>query len=485
MWPFRTKTRSAGTAMKSMALLMGMSSYRGTGQGASYDVLAHEGYAINAIANACINRIANSIASIDRKLYKKTKGGKLTLIDNHALLDLLARPNPSMSGDEFMRALISYRQIGGNAYIYGNGIDPNSRNSKPPSELQLLMPGKVKIEKPKPDAILRMFPLSYEYKPDASAPANIYPVDPITGRSAILHLKTFNPIDPWLGMPPMLAAAYSLDINNGSHKWNKKLIDNDCRPAGALVMTGKDGASSSMTETQFTRLKEEVEESFSGPNNAGRPLILEGGLDWKQLSANPKDMDFGKGLDSSARDIGLVFGVPAQLLGIPGSSTYANFEQANLGFWTDTVLPLNDLILDALNRWLVPLYGDNLVLKYDPETIQALEPLRKAKADRIKESNYLTMNEKRKAMGHDDLVNKEAGTALLLDGRGILLGEDGTVISLTATQVDPNLEAAPGTPPAKLPAKPAKVPPEKFIAMLIEAKYDQERIERLAKLIYG
>ena len=71
--------------------------------------------------------------------------------------------------------------------------------------------------------------------------------------------------------------------------WNKALLDNSARSSGALVYSA-DGAN--MTNQQFDRLKEEVEQAFQGPVNTGRPILLEGGLDWKPLFMSPKDMDF-------------------------------------------------------------------------------------------------------------------------------------------------------------------------------------------------
>ena len=122
-----------------------------------------------------------------------------------------------------------------------------------------------------------------------------------------------------------------------------------------------------------------IDEQFSGAGNAGRPMLLEGGLDWKEMSLNPKDMEFLEGKHSAARDIALAFGVPPQLLGIPGDNTYSNYERgqarlldghrpaaARLDRWT------------RFNRWLTPLYGDDLFLWYDEEMIPALEPLRQA-----------------------------------------------------------------------------------------------------------
>jgi len=466
MWPF-TRKDATPQGQKSAAFLLGMGQGKGTLTGAGFTQLSTEGYGQNAVVNACINKIANAIASIDRRLYQK-KGSKLVLLETHPLLDLLDKPNPTQSGDEFTRALIAYRQIGGNAYIRGAGINYLSKKSKPPTELTLLNPGQVKVE-PSKDSY---FPKWFEFKPDAST-VYTYPVEKISGRSEILQLKTFNPLNPWYGLPPMLAAAYGIDINNASQKWNKKQLDNDCRPSGALTVKAADGKPAMITDDQYQRLQEMIDNTFSGSNNAGKPLLLEGGLEWQQMSMTAKDMDFMEAMNTSARNIGLVFGVPPQILGIPGSQTFANYEQANLSFWTDTVLPLNELLLDAYNRWLIPFYGDDLVLKYDHDSIDALEPIRKQKADRIKEANYMQIGEKRKAMGHDSLKNKEINDSLLLDGRGILLGMDGQVISLAG---------APVTPPEPT-ADPMAA--AKHQEWLESQGYTKERAERLTKLIYA
>jgi HK97 family phage portal protein len=428
--PWKTKKAEvAQTKGASFMLSMGPGSYLAVQ--AQYKDLATEGYLYNSIANACINRIATSIASVEPHLYKRTKGGKLEKVESHPLLDLLENPNPAQSGKEFMEWLVSYFYVGGNAYIYGNrGI---TGKLKQPTELQLLNPGQMKVQ---PGSGL--FPSYYEYRPRPQQDAIRYSVDQNTGYSPVLQLKTFNPLSPWEGISPMMAAAFGIDIFNSGNKWNKRLLDNDARPSGALVVKNADGSAQTLSEEQYQRLKEMIDQQMSGGSNAGRPLLLEGGLDWKEMSVNPKDLDFLNGKNSAATDIGLTFGVPSQLIGIPGSSTFANYEQAMLAFWTDTVIPRLCFILEALNRWLTPLYGDDLYLWYDEEMIPALEPRRKEKADRINNSNYMTTNEKRRAMGLDDV---EGGDAILVPFNQIPLD----LISESTRLQEPG---APGAPPA-------------------------------------
>lgn len=474
MWPFRRKAVTQAVSLKSASFLLGMGTGRGTLNAATFDRLAAEGFSQNAVVNACVNKIASSIASVEPTLYQK-KNGKLVKVEQHPLIDLMENPNPTQSGKEFFRYLVSYYLTGGNAYVFGNGINPQVGKPKPPTELQLLNPGKVKIE-PGP----ALFPKQFEYKPDPIKPTTVYPVEQVSGRSAVVQFKTFNPLNPWYGLPPMLAAAYGIDIHNGGNRWNKSLLDNDGRPSGALIVEGTDGKPATLTDDQYLRVKEMVEAQYSGAGNAGRPLLLEGGLKWQQMSTNPKDMDFLKAKDSSARDIGLVFGVPSQLLQIPGDSTFANYEQATLSFWTDTVIPLFCVLLEGFNRWLTPLFGDDLYLWYDEDSIAALEPRRKEKFARITSANFMTIDEKRRALGMDDFPHK-LGKALLLEGRGVLLGEDGSIVALaTNTNTDPGQDPL-VNPDAVPPADPAA----KHKAWLLGQGYTAERAERLTKLAYG
>ncbi|MEA3035393.1 MAG: hypothetical protein QOH04_1155, partial [Sphingomonadales bacterium] len=116
-------------------------------------------------------------------------------------------------------------------------------------------------------------------------------------------------------------------IHNAATKWNKALLDNAARPSGALVYAPGDGAV--LADEQYDRLKGEIEESFSGSANAGRPMLLDGGLKWQAMSLSPADMDFVGLKAAAAREIALAFGVPPMLLGLPGDATYANYQEAN------------------------------------------------------------------------------------------------------------------------------------------------------------
>jgi HK97 family phage portal protein len=167
----------------------------------------------------------------------------------------------------------------------------------------------------------------------------------------IIHIKGYNPVDDHYGSGCLSAADQAIATHNAAAGWNRALLENAARPSGALVYDA--GAGGGLSTDQFDRLREELDHAFAGGANAGRPLLLEGGLKWQSLSMSPADMDFAALKAAAARDIGLAFGVPPMLLGLPGDATYNNYKEANKALWRLTLLPLAAKLLAALQEGLV------------------------------------------------------------------------------------------------------------------------------------
>lgn len=355
--------------------------------GRSYFSFAEEGYIKNVIAFRAIHMIATAVASIPLILNRVTNNGK-SQIKTHPLLKLLNTPNPMLSKSEFIEGIVTYRLISGNSYV----LMIESQNSKP-KELYLLRPDRVEIIPDKSN-----IPYIYRYRAENSS--YDFKVDKLTGRSSILHLKTFNPLNDLYGLSPIEAAAYSIDQHNQAGAWNQAMLQNGARPSGALIVqSAKDGSGGHLSSEQYMRLKEQIESYYTGAKNVGRPILLEGGLDWKEMSLSPKDMDFIKSKNSSARDIALAFGVPPQLLGIPGDNTYSNLVEARLSLWEQTILPTLENIISHFNSWLVPKFGNDLCLSYDKDAIEILIEKRQKLWQYVQNASFMTLNEKREAFG--------------------------------------------------------------------------------------
>jgi HK97 family phage portal protein len=343
-------------------------------------VFAREGYAKNAVAYRCVRMIAEAAASAPLKVGP----------GDHPLARLLARPNPEQTGIELWEAFYGHLQVAGNAFLQAAQLD-----EAPPSELYVLRPDRMSVI-PGADG----WPVGWEHR--VGPQVKRFERDPVSGEAPILHLKIFHPSDDWYGLSPMEAAGFSIDIHNAGGAWNKALIDNAARPSGALVFSGAGGADR-LSEEQFRRLKQELEDMHVGAANAGRPMLLEGGLDWRPMSLSPSDMDFIEARYSAARDIALAFGVPPMLLGIPGDNTYSNYREGNLAFWRQTALPLAQKAARGIEAWLGDRWPEAgpAAITVDAEAVPALAVEREALWARLASAEFLSADEKRRMAGVD------------------------------------------------------------------------------------
>ena len=342
----------------------------------NYEALAREGFARNPVAYRCVRLIAEAAASVPLVVFEAGRRSP-----NHPLMRLLERPNPEQGLPDLLEAFFGGLQTAGNGYLEAVQDDQGQ-----PFELYALRSDRMKVV---PGA--RGWPEAYDYSVGGR---NVRLTRLADGWMPVLHLKLLNPLSDYYGFSPLEAAAFAVDVHNASGAWNKALLDNAARPSGALVY----GGGERLTDDQFERLKAELTETHSGTAAAGRPLLLEGGLDWKPMSLSPADMDFIDGKHAAAREIALAFGVPPPLLGIPGDNTYANFKEANSAFWRHAVVPLTERLARALTGWLGAQFA-NVRIGCDLDAVPALAPEREALWARLEAATFLTPEERRQMAG--------------------------------------------------------------------------------------
>ena len=345
----------------------------------NYEALAREGFARNPVAYRCVRLIAEAAASVPLVVFEAGRRSP-----NHPLMRLLERPNPEQGLPDLLEAFFGGLQTAGNGYLEAVQDDQGQ-----PFELYALRSDRMKVV---PGT--RGWPEAYDY---SAGGRNVRLTRQADGWMPVLHLKLLNPLNDYYGFSPLEAAAFAVDVHNASGAWNKALLDNAARPSGALVYGGGEGGER-LTDDQFERLKAELTETHSGTAAAGRPLLLEGGLDWKPMSLSPADMDFIDGKHAAAREIALAFGVPPPLLGIPGDSTYANFKEANSAFWRHAVVPLTERLARALTGWLGAQFA-NVRIGCDLDAVPALAPEREALWARLEAATFLTPEERRQMAG--------------------------------------------------------------------------------------
>ena len=349
--------------------------------------LIRTGFAGNPVGFRAVKMIAEAAAALPILLQDET-----TRYENHPVLDLISRPNPLQGRAELFEALFGQILLTGNGYVEAVGGETGV-----PLELHVLRSDRMSLV-PGADG----WPVAYDY----TVGTKKHRFNVAEGVSPICHIKSFHPLDDHYGLSPLQATAQALDVHNSASAWSKALLDNAARPSGAIVYKGGDGEGT-LTADQYDRLLAEMEAYHVGVRNAGRPMLLEGGLDWKPMGLSPSDMEFQETKAAASREIATAFGVPPMLLGILGDATYANYQEANRAFYRLTVLPLVTKVVASVGHWLSGFTGEPVTLKPDLDQVPALSAERDQQWARVSTADFLTADEKRAILGLPKLTEDD------------------------------------------------------------------------------
>jgi HK97 family phage portal protein len=335
----------------------------------AYDRAIAEGFLANPIAQRSVRLLAEGIGQ-----------APLQCSDPR----LAALVTATSAGQSLVETLAAHLLLHGNGYVQilkdAAGV---------PVELFALRPERVQV-------VLdhKGWPCGYDYT--VAGHATRLPLEDEDGWPSVIAIRAMHPLNDHCGAGALEAAWQAVLIHNAATAWNRALLENAARPSGALVYETGDGAT--LAHEQFERLKRELDIAFSGAANAGRPMLLDGGLKWQSMALSPADMDFATLKSAAARDIALAFGVPPMLLGLPGDNTYANYREANRALWRLTLLPLAEKLFAALREGLAPWFPE-AQLGIDLDLVPALSEDRERLWSQVSEADFLSRAEKRQMLG--------------------------------------------------------------------------------------
>lgn len=371
-----------------------------------------EGYRKNATVYSLVNIITKAATTIpfqvyekqsenDLKRYKALTSGTLDsstmyqakMLQKNALVEikdtalhqLLDRPNAAQSYNSWLTELIAFGKLTGNRYVYGIGPD-NGPNQGKYTELYILPSQVVEIVSNGIMQPVKEYRIEYNgnYSMDADC---------------VLHIKDFNPYydgtgSHLYGQSPLRAGLRSLTTNNEAVTTGVKYLQNQTA-RGVLMSEEGD-----LNEVQAQQLKDKFRQQYQGSNNGGDVIITPKKLSWVNFGLNASDVSLIEQYNASIKDICNIFNVPVQLLNNTEASTYNNMKEAKKALYQNAVIPELVKLRDELNRWLVPMYGDNLYLDFDFTAVPELQEENDKVVQQLSSAWWITPNEKRAVMNY-------------------------------------------------------------------------------------
>lgn len=333
--------------------------------------------------------IAQEVSKIEFELYTVgLSAGEIVYnpVVSHPLLDLLDNPNPETTKNDFIYTVQSHKKLSGDAFL----LKIKGKSGKTEA-LRYLPPDKIILNLRPPTATDPTVIESYRYQDNIDGNK----IDVIYQPEEIIHFKKPNPNNAFRGLGAVEALAETIDLDNLTTETTKKFFENGAITNFVLSTEAK------VTDEQLKRLRAELRSSASGPSNAYKALILGGGLKPVDVSYSNKEMEFLGQLEWYRDKIMYGFGNTKASLGILEDVNRSTNQSAIVEWQRNTVKPDMEAIVNTLNEFLVPEFGDNLVLGFcdpvpedrsdDIAEVQALYPL-----------GILTLNEAR------EMINLES-----------------------------------------------------------------------------
>lgn len=305
--------------------------------------------AYNGWVFAAVNAIAQKVASIDLKLYKritKNKQIELELVTEHESLSLLYNVNDFYTFYDLVESTQVYLELVGEAYWV---ILKDSSGKY--QEMWPLRPDWVKIVPDKNEYIK-----GYYYSPGGDESSKVF-----FEKDDIIPFKYFNPTNPYRGRGSVQAAAMEIDIDTFSAEWNRSYFFNAGIPSLLITTDKKPG------DDEITRFLESWKSKFTGRGNQHKIAFLSGGAKAELLSPSARDMDFSEQRRLMRDSILAFFSVPKAILGITEDVNRANAEAADRSFLKNTILPKMIKFTAHLNEFYLTKFDSERALVFQFE----------------------------------------------------------------------------------------------------------------------
>lgn len=282
---------------------------------------------------ACVTILSQTIASLPMTICKRLPDGGNEIAEDHYLFPILH--------DNFNEEQTSYeaREMGiGHLKLRGNWYNFKEYNGAGQIiGIWPLNPQGMKVDRSSDGQIW------YQYTP--SSDERMANRMRVFSSGEIWHVKGFSK-NGLTGLSTVSYARESMGLSQALSDFSAQFFGNKAVPGNVIRHPGQ------LNTTARGNLRESLEAYASSRRH--KTLILEEGMEWKNVGISNVDAQYLEISGAQVRDIARWFNVPLILLQEPDkTSTYASAEQFMLSFVVHTITPIVARVEASANRSLL------------------------------------------------------------------------------------------------------------------------------------
>jgi len=257
---------------------------------------------------ACVNLLSGTIASLPIMIYRTDANGIRTEARDHPLYRVLrSSPNADQTAMDFWEGGVVRLELAGDLIAE---IDRSGQR------IVALSPINNPTVSRRPDGSIRYRWTQFGVSRDEP-------------QENVFHVRGFGG-DPLGGMSTLSYGRQIFGLAKAENVAAQRTFANGLKPSGVVTF------DKFLTHEQRGPIQADIETKYAGAMNAGRPMVLEGGSTWTQVSITPEDAQMLQSRAFSIEEVCRLFGVPPFMIGHnEKSSGYpASLEQQMILFST-------------------------------------------------------------------------------------------------------------------------------------------------------
>lgn len=276
---------------------------------------------------SCVRVLAESVGMLPCSLYEQLDRGNRRAVRERLNKLLSTKPNNYMTPQEFWELLIACLCLRGNFYAY---------KVKALGEVVELLPLEPSSVTPE---------LNSKWEPEYQVTFPDGKRDTLT-QDDIWHVRIFT-LDGLTGLSPIAYAKQAVGLGLATEEHGSRLFGNGAVTSGVLQ------TDQYLKDDAYERLKTDFENRHQGLANAHKPMILEMGLKWQQISMTSEDAQFLETRKFQLEEICRIFRVPLHMIQNTDRATFNNIENLGIGFINYSLVPYLTRIEQRINVGLV------------------------------------------------------------------------------------------------------------------------------------
>lgn len=351
--------------------------------GGTFQTLSRDFYEKNSLIYSCVKELATSAAE-PQLIVEVRDGHDWVQNDKHPLALLLAKPNPRTTAYQFWHDVTMFQSIAGEMYY--------EKERSRAGRVVALWPVRPGMVKPILIGEQRKELTAWRITFATGKTTDMKPAD-------IIQFKHSHPRNELEGLSPLEVVVRMAGLDNVLTDYVGAFFENGAIPFGLLTTKQR------IDEAEVKRIRKVFKDQYGDERWHNVMILDEQQANYEQVGLPPDQVEMPSIRQVAESRICAAFQVPPVLVGaLVGlqHSTYSNYREARESFWRETLMPIYRRHADVINLQLAPEFGDDVRVRWDFSTVQALQENVNELHLRTREdfkAGYITVNEARQAIG--------------------------------------------------------------------------------------